>query len=317
MSLADSSVYKLLEELAARLDANATILDAPREYSLALRVAAQISEISSARNLVRPLMPDEERAFAESPLIHPTASRFDSTELQLLRYPDERTRRLFHEGLDWVREDEREFKVLSRAVLVENILLPTAATRLLNILLQRGGAYLENQEIDIDAIAGAWDGQIFHLSPSVNGTLVPSLTGLPSELALYGLERKHTVFARLSIELQHVLASLYELEGSTTSIISLTIGARYLLPNAGGTPDHVDAMSAITKVNEGIIANQQFSIFLAARDGEEFIVKNPDGTETSQCSNLSMLSFSPTQNHRHPAGHGSWILVVEALLLTK
>jgi hypothetical protein len=99
--------------------------------------------------------------------------------------------------------------------------------------------------------------------------------------------------------------------------MSLTIGARYLLPNTGGTPEHVDAMSAITKAKDGIMANQQFSIFLSAADGEEFIVRNPDGTETCQRTNLSMLAFSPTQNHRHPAGHGSWILVVEALLLTK
>jgi hypothetical protein len=313
MNLPRKAVRELLEDLLATLEMTPTALDGVEERTLASRVLSQLSRASSNATLIRPLVADEEHSLAE--LHHVDLG---STDLQLLNFPDDAAREQFRLALDVVQQNRMRYKVLRHSVLLKNVLLPEASARLVNILLQRGGAQVVGKAfIDIDAIAGAWDGQVFRLAPTSEGKLVPSLSGAPSELALYSLERKHTVFARMAAELRHLIAILYEVHGSPTEVFSVTVGARYLLPDSGGTPEHVDAMTPVTTTGEGVIVNQQFSIFLAARDGEEFIVRNPDGSETCQTRNLSMLAFSPTQNHRHPRGHGSWILVVEALLRTK
>ena len=144
MSLAENSIRELLEELVTKLDADATPLQGNHERALVARVAGHILKIPKNRSLVRPLMPDEEQYFAESPLIHPVAPTFapisHAGKLELLHFPDDTTRLLFKSALNLEHEDGRQFQILRHAVLLENVLLPAASTRLVNILLQRGGS---------------------------------------------------------------------------------------------------------------------------------------------------------------------------------
>jgi hypothetical protein len=99
--------------------------------------------------------------------------------------------------------------------------------------------------------------------------------------------------------------------------VSVSLSLRYLVPNQGGNPIHIDAWKDSMIKNGYIYTNQQFSLFLSATEDEEFVVFGDNDKKTIQRGNGSLMGFNPTQKHHHPDGHGSWIVIIEVILKTK
>ena len=99
--------------------------------------------------------------------------------------------------------------------------------------------------------------------------------------------------------------------------MSVSLSLRYLVPNQGGNPIHIDAWKDSMIKNGYIYTNQQFSLFLSATEDEEFVVFGDNDKKTIQRGNGSLMGFNPTQKHHHPDGHGSWILIIEVIIKTK
>ena len=308
MSLSTISMENLLVEVRSRLTCESTKLS---EAELSL--IGEIQKLATGGVSIRPLLRDEQEYLAARRT--PESSEISGTKF--LRWPTSEDMAEFSGALKTVKRFNTSVCLLQNAVVLPNVLQPTASSKLLNVLLQRGGAISDDiVALDIESLASAWSGEIFHLSEASDGRLMPAGNGTASELAIYSLEQRHGLFNELSHELRAYLSELYGLAKGASRLLSITLGARYLLPDGGGTPEHVDALSDTVQSPEGLVSNQQFSIFLFAGTGEQFIVSNPDGSETTQTSQGSLLGFNPTQNHKHPAGHGSWILVIEMLILT-
>lgn len=210
--------------------------------------------------------------------------------------------------------------ILEQAVLLDKFISIASCNSLMNVFLQVGDSYVQESENIIENISdliNIWGGQALSFRISKSNVMVPQESSTPSEIAFYKLEKKHLIFKTLAEELGAVFKSFYNCNEEGSELFSVSLSLRYLVPNQGGNPIHIDAWQD-SMLDEGYIyTNQQFSLFLSANEEEEFVVFGRDGTKTIQKGNGSLMGFNPTQKHHHPDGHGSWILIIEVILKTK
>lgn len=211
-------------------------------------------------------------------------------------------------------------RILEKAVLLEKFISISSCNSLMNVFLQVGDSHLKESKNVLESISeliNVWGGQALSFRLSKSNVMVPHESDTPSEIAFYKLERKHLIFKTLAEELGAVFNSFYNAPEGCTELFSVSLSLRYLVPNQGGNPIHIDAWKDSMLEDGYIYTNQQFSLFLSANEEEEFVVFGEDGTKRVQKGNGSLMGFNPTQRHHHPDGHGSWILIIEVILKTK
>jgi len=215
---------------------------------------------------------------------------------------------------------DTNIKILEKAVLLKNFISIGSCNTLMNVFLQVANSDNLNNENILDGMSElmkVWGGQPLSFRISKSNVMLPEESNTPSEIAFYKLEKKHLVFKTLAEELGTVFKSFYNYDKNNSELLSVSLSLRYLVPNQGGNPIHIDAWNDSMIKDGYIYTNQQFSLFLSAKEEEEFVVFGENNQKTVQQGNGSLMGFNPTQKHHHPDGHGSWILIIEVILKTK
>jgi len=215
---------------------------------------------------------------------------------------------------------DTSIKILEEAILLKDFMPIGSCNTLMNVFLQVANSDNINEKNVIEGMSElmkVWGGQPLSFRISKSNVMIPEESNTPSEIAFYKLERKHLVFKTLAEELGAIFKLFYNQEKSNSELMSVSLSLRYLVPNQGGNPIHIDAWKDSMLKNGYIYTNQQFSLFLSATEDEEFVVFGDNNKKTIQRGNGSLMGFNPTQKHHHPDGHGSWILIIEVILKTK
>ena len=234
--------------------------------------------------------------------------------------PTKEMQEKFSHALSSTVRFDTNIRILEKAVLLEKFISISSCNSLMNVFLQVGDSHTKESNNVLESISeliNVWGGQALSFRLSKSNVMVPHESDTPSEIAFYKLERKHLIFKTLAEELGAVFNSFYNTPEAQTELFSVSLSLRYLVPNQGGNPIHIDAWKDSMLEDGYIYTNQQFSLFLSANEEEEFVVFGEDGTKTIQKGNGSLMGFNPTQKHHHPDGHGSWILIIEVILKIK
>jgi len=232
----------------------------------------------------------------------------------------EEMKQKFYNALSHTFRFDTKISILEQAILLEKVIPITSCNSLMNIFLQVGDSNSQESENIIENMSElikVWGGQALSFRISKSDVMVPQESNTPSEIAFYKLEKKHLIFKTLAEELGTIFKLFYNCNEYSSELFSVSLSLRYLVPNQGGNPIHIDAWKDSMLEDGYIYTNQQFSLFLSANEEEEFVVFGEDGTKTIQKGNGSLMGFNPTQKHHHPDGHGSWILIIEVILKTK
>lgn len=216
----------------------------------------------------------------------------------------------FKNALSYTTRFDTPIKILEKGIVVNDFLTIEVCNSLMNIFLQvaevkKTGNIIE----DFSELMHTWGGQALSFKMSRSNVMIPHESETPAEIAFYKLERKHQAFKRFAEELGTFFKQIFN-----TNKLNVSLSLRYLVANMGGNPIHIDAWEDSILKDKIIYTNQQFSLFLHANNKEKFVVFNTDGTQVIQQGTGSLMGFNPTQKHHHPTGHGSWIMIIEAII---
>jgi hypothetical protein len=243
----------------------------------------------------------------------------DITNFIFINATDEMAKNFDNELSQTVRFN-KEIKILEKAVLLKDFISIGSCNTLMNVFLQVANSdNIHNKNIleGMSELMKVWGGQPLSFRISKSNVMLPEESNTPSEIAFYKLEKKHLVFKTLAEELGTIFKLFYNYNKNNAELLSVSLSLRYLVPNQGGNPIHIDAWNDSMIKDGYIYTNQQFSLFLSATEEEEFVVFGENNQKTVQQGNGSLMGFNPTQKHHHPDGHGSWILIIEVILKTK
>ncbi len=248
------------------------------------------------------------------PAIHNPDFSKEVTDPIFIKTPSEEMIKSFQQHLTEAVRFNTTIKILEHAIFIPDFITPGVGTGIMNTFLQDGDVRIDDQgRVEMDQLITAWEGQKLTFRVTNAGIMEPINDDDPSEVAFYKLETRHNNFKRAAEELASTFRKLYGTEQDNSDIHSVSLSMRYLVPDKGGNAIHVDAWKDTTLSGGYLYTNQQFSLFLSADEQEEFVVFEKGGRKTVQKGDGSLMGFNPTLRHHHPDGHGSWILIIEAL----